>query len=80
MAAGDCLLVFSDGAFEVHNAEGELLGVEGLIRILKGLGYPEPSSQEAMEEELLKFSNAIRLEDDVTFIEMRLGPPAQTAL
>ena len=33
-----------------------------------------------MEEELLKFSNAIRLEDDVTFIEMRLGPPAQTAL
>ena len=40
LAAGDCVLVFSDGAFEVHNAEGELLGVEGLLRILKSLGYP----------------------------------------
>ncbi len=73
LAAGDRLLVFSDGAFEVHNAEGELLGVAGLLGILKGLGYPAaPLRREAVEEELLKFSNAIRLDDDVTFLEMRV--------
>jgi sigma-B regulation protein RsbU (phosphoserine phosphatase) len=74
LAAGDGLLMFSDGAFEVPNAQGELLGVEGLIRILKGLGYPATSIKgEAVEEELLKFSNAIRLDDDITFIEVRLA-------
>ena len=71
LAAGETLLVFSDGAFEIHNAEGELLGVDGLIRILQCLGYPAaPIRREALEEELLKFSNGIRLEDDVTLIEV----------
>jgi sigma-B regulation protein RsbU (phosphoserine phosphatase) len=71
-AAGDRLLLFSDGAFEVHNARGELLGVDGLTRILRGLGYPTKSIETvALEEELLKFSNAIRLDDDVTLIEVR---------
>ena len=31
-------LFFSDGAVEVHNAQGELLGTEGLVRILQGRG------------------------------------------
>ncbi len=74
LAAGDRLLLFSDGAFEVHNAEGELLGVDGLVRILKRLGYPEASlNAEALEKELLTFSNAIRLDDDVTLIEVRVS-------
>jgi phosphoserine phosphatase RsbU/P len=70
---GDCLLLFSDGAFEIHNAQGELLGVEGLVHVLKGLGYPEASLRmKALEEELLRYSNDIRLVDDVTLIEARL--------
>jgi phosphoserine phosphatase RsbU/P len=74
LASGDCLLLFSDGAFEIHNAKDDLLGIEGLVRILKGTGYPESGIQmAAVEEELLKFSNAIRLDDDVTFIEVRLS-------
>jgi phosphoserine phosphatase RsbU/P len=74
LAAGDTLLLLSDGAFEVHNAQGELLELDGLIRILKTLGYPAISIKtNAVEEELLKFSNAIRLDDDVTLIEMRFG-------
>ena len=68
---GDRLLLFSDGAFEIHNSENELLGIEGLVRILQGSGYPDTGIQMAiLEEELLKFSNAIRLDDDVTFIEV----------
>ena len=37
---GDSLLLFSDGAVEVHNAQEELLGTEGLVHILQETGYP----------------------------------------
>lgn len=74
---GDRLLLFSDGAVEIENASGEMLGIEGLIGILKQ-GYPEsggsPESDirmSALEEELLRYSNAIRLEDDLTILEIR---------
>jgi serine phosphatase RsbU (regulator of sigma subunit) len=71
---GDCVLFFSDGAFEIHNARDELLGIEGLARILQESGYPESGIQmAAIEEKLLRFSNAIRLDDDVTFIEARFA-------
>ena len=57
---------------EIHSADGALLGVEGLVRVLKELGYPQRGIQmNAVEEALLKFSNAIRLEDDLTFLEAR---------
>lgn len=71
---GDSVLLFSDGVFEVHNAQGEMLGIDGLIEIVESLGYPAtPIEPKALEEELLKYSNAIRLDDDVTLIEMRIG-------
>jgi phosphoserine phosphatase RsbU/P len=72
LAPEDCLLLFSDGAVEIHNVNGEMLGVEGLIQILKDFGYPKSSiNVNAVEETLLRFSNAIRLEDDLTFLEAR---------
>ena len=68
----ECVLFFSDGAVEVHNAQGELLGVQGIIRILKGAGYPASGLQiSSVDEQLLLYSNDIRLPDDVTFIEVR---------
>jgi PAS domain S-box-containing protein len=68
---GDRLLFFSDGAIEIHNAEDRLLGVDGLIAILKKQGYPASGIKiAAIEEDLLKYSNAIRLEDDLTLIEI----------
>ena len=71
---GDHLLLFSDGAEEVHNAAGEMLGLDGLLGILKQQGYPRADIQmDALEEELLKYSNGIRLEDDLTFIEIRFN-------
>ncbi len=70
---GDRLLLFSDGALEVGNAAGDLLGVDGLIGFLTAQGYPTNAIQmEALEEDLLKYSNSIRLDDDLTLIEIRL--------
>ena len=68
---GDSLLLFSDGAFEICNARDELLGVDGLARILTGLNYPQNQlNMGELQEELLKFSNEIRLQDDITIIEV----------
>jgi len=69
------VLMFSDGDLEVHDADGDMNGVEGLLDILKSQGYPaSPLRSEAVEEALLKYSNAIRLDDDVTFVEIRFRP------
>ena len=71
---GDAVLIFSDGVFEIQNARQEWLGVDGLVRILKSLGYPQVDlSMNALEEKLLKFSNDIRLQDDVSIIEIRFS-------
>ncbi|MHC4957688.1 MAG: PP2C family protein-serine/threonine phosphatase [Planctomycetota bacterium] len=70
---GDRLLLFSDGAEEVRNAAGELLGQDGLLRILKRQGYPQADIRmDVFEEELLKYSNGIRLEDDLTLVEIHV--------
>jgi sigma-B regulation protein RsbU (phosphoserine phosphatase) len=69
---GDSILLFSDGAVEIQNAQNDWLGVKGFTRILKGLDYPKaPLNMEMFEEQLLKFSNDIRLQDDITIIEAR---------
>ncbi|MHC4386418.1 MAG: PP2C family protein-serine/threonine phosphatase [Planctomycetota bacterium] len=69
---GESLLLFSDGAVEIENADEKMLGSEGLIKILKSQGYPQSPLQMAnLEEALLKYSNSIRLEDDLTIIEMK---------
>lgn len=71
---GDSLLLFSDGAIEVQDDNGKMLGLDGLIAILKTQGYPQAGIRmDALEEALLRYSNAIRLEDDLTLIEIRVG-------
>jgi phosphoserine phosphatase RsbU/P len=55
------------------NAAGEMLGLDGLIEMLKKQGYAAADLQmEALEEDLLKYSNCIRLADDLTLIEIRI--------
>ncbi len=81
---GDRLLLFSDGAVEISNAEDEMLGLDGLIEILKKQGYPATDIQmETLEEDLLKYSNCIRLADDLTLLEIQIreqtrGIPSDT--
>ena len=54
----DSMLLFSDGAVEIENAQGEWLGIDGFVQILKRLDYPNVQlCMDALEKELLKFSN-----------------------
>jgi len=69
----DRLLLFSDGALEISNAAGQMLGLDGLIERLRAQGYPAADLQMAvLEEDLLKYSNCIRLADDLTLIEIQI--------
>lgn len=73
-AAGDCLLMFTDGAVEIHNTAGRMLGAEGLLRILGSQGYPkEQITSERLHEALLNYSSQIRLDDDLTLLEVRFS-------
>ena len=74
LESGDRLMMFTDGAFEIHNAVKEELGMEGLLKILEELEYPRRELRlERLEEELLKYSNNIRLQDDLTIILLEYG-------
>lgn len=71
---GDSLLMFTDGASEVSDPEGRLLGTEGLVRILKSLGYPDtPIRLEALQEALVKYAHRIHLVDDLTLLSVRFS-------
>jgi serine phosphatase RsbU (regulator of sigma subunit) len=66
---GDSLLLFTDAAVEVFDANGNQLGTKGLLNIVREIGYPGSSKKmERLEKELLKFSNQIRLNDDLTIL------------
>jgi serine phosphatase RsbU (regulator of sigma subunit) len=72
LESGDALLLFSDGATEIHDAGHRELGVDGFIQMLEALDYPcRAVNMPLLEEKLLTFSNAIRLPDDVTIVEIR---------
>ncbi|MBW2505183.1 MAG: SpoIIE family protein phosphatase [Deltaproteobacteria bacterium] len=71
---GDSLLLCSDGALEIEDAKGQQLGTTGLIHILESLGYPgTPINIESLHQALLSASNEIRINDDLTLLEIRVN-------
>jgi hypothetical protein len=74
IALGHRLVPFSDGTLEVTDSAGNVLGAEGLITILPRQHYPEKAIQtDALDNALLKYTNAMRLEDHLTFFESYSG-------
>jgi sigma-B regulation protein RsbU (phosphoserine phosphatase) len=72
--SGDSLLMFTDGAVEILDAAKRMLDAEGLVQILESQGYPEvPLDIHALQRSLLNYSNSIRLDDDMTFLEIRFA-------
>ncbi len=69
--AGDRLLVFTDGAIEISDSHEKILGADGLQDILLKQGYPGKEIDfKVLENAMLSYSDKIRFEDDVTFLEM----------
>ena len=68
MEHGDSLLLYTDGAIEVMNAEGQELGKDGLENILLECIGESGRVLDRIEENLLRFNKNIRLEDDLTLV------------
>jgi phosphoserine phosphatase RsbU/P len=69
---GDCLLCYTDALIESHDADGEMLGEAGLLRIVRLLGDVE--SQELTKTLLHEISERYPdnlSEDDVTVLVLR---------
>jgi sigma-B regulation protein RsbU (phosphoserine phosphatase) len=70
MNPGDTLVLYTDGATEACNIEGQDLGTEGLASILASLlaGNSDFPTMNQVEESILRYSGSLRLTDDLTLI------------
>jgi hypothetical protein len=69
---GDCLLSFTDALIESRDADGEMLGEDGLLRILRVLGDVEPEKLiETLLGEIERRYPENLSEDDVTVLVVR---------
>lgn len=73
LCAGDALLLYTDGATELFDREEHELGKEGLMQLLLAQardGSVTGFHLDRLEEQLLQFSAAVHLEDDLTLIKI----------
>lgn len=69
LAAGDVVLLCTDGVFEIEDRRGRPLGVEGFSEIVCELGIDgSRASLARIESALLAYSDALRLPDDLTLL------------
>lgn len=69
---GDVIFLYTDGAIEIRNQNDEFMKETGLLSLLRTIGYPKKNFlHQQIEEELIRNSNTIALNDDVTFLEFR---------
>ena len=72
LEVGETLLLYTDGAVEIENEQGAELGKEGLLRLLREQGLRgDGQDLVRVEESLLKYSNRLRLADDLTLLTVR---------
>jgi len=71
---GESILFFTDGAIEVCDTEERELGIEGLQDLVLDQIAADPEGAfhlDPLEEQLLTFSNALQLPDDLTLFKLR---------
>lgn len=67
LQSGDCLLSYTDALIESRDADGEMLGEPGLLRIVRLLGEAEPPKLiEALLHEIAQRHPGNLSDDDVT--------------
>ena len=76
---GDCVVTYTDALIESSDADGEMLGEEGVLRILKLLGDADPGKLiEALLSEIAERYPENLSNDDVTLLIVRANGGAQT--
>lgn len=72
LESGDCLLSYTDALIESRDADGEMLGEDGLLRIVRLLGEVQPQKLiDALLGEIAERYPDNLSEDDVTVLVMR---------
>jgi serine phosphatase RsbU (regulator of sigma subunit) len=72
LQSGDCLLSYTDALIEARDADGEMLGEPGLLRIMRLLGEAEPEKLiEALLGEIAERYPGNLSDDDVTLLLVR---------
>ena len=76
---GDCLVTYTDALIESSDADGEKLGEDGVLRLLKLLGdvKPEKLIDELLGEIAERYPENLS-DDDVTVLVLRANGGAQT--
>jgi phosphoserine phosphatase RsbU/P len=74
LEAGDCLMSYTDALIESRDADGEMLGEAGVLRILKLLGDipPEKVTESLLKEIRDRYPENLS-EDDVTVMVIRIN-------
>jgi len=76
---GDCVVTYTDALIESSDADGEMLGEEGVLRILKLLGDVKPEKLiDALLVEIAERYPENLSDDDVTLLIIRANGGAQT--
>ena len=76
---GDCVVTYTDALIESSDADGEKLGEEGVLRILKLLGDIKPEKMiDALLGEIAERYPENLSDDDVTVLIVRANGGAQT--
>lgn len=73
LAPGDAMLLFTDEATEFFDREEHELGTEGLLELVPAQAPgsdPARFPSDALQEQLLRFSNAIHLPEDLTLVKL----------
>ena len=73
-AAGDVLLLYTDGVIEAEDGQGKILGLEGAMRIIQRQGRRVPAlrAASAIVDEVVRFTHN-ELGDDVLMMVSRFG-------
>lgn len=81
LAAGDRLLVVSDGVLEMRTGKGRELGLKQLSRMLQRYGdRPHVSdTRDGIEQELARLRGDAELEDDLTLAVLEYAPAPSTS-
>ena len=72
LAPGDRLLLYSDGAYEVQNAQGAMLGLSRLAELFAAAPPHPKAAIDALQGDLAAFGDTRTFHDDTTFLCARL--------